>query len=121
MSVLIKGMEMPKNCSECRFCRPKGPYPCNCYAGDFLIKPSETDLKDGLCPLKREPSWNLVTERLPEEDGFYLVTEIVDGKLETDMVRWEEWDKDGETFGFCVAADVLAWMPLPDPWRGEEK
>lgn len=52
MNVVIKGMKMPKTCGECRFCRPKGPYPCNCYAGDFLVKPSETDMKDGMCPLE---------------------------------------------------------------------
>lgn len=44
-------MEMPKTCGECRFCRPKSPYPCYCYANGMLIKPGETDLRDGLCPL----------------------------------------------------------------------
>ena len=45
--VYIK-MQMPKTCGECRFCRPKSPYPCYCYANWMLIKPSETDLRDGL-------------------------------------------------------------------------
>jgi len=51
--VYIK-MEMPKTCGECRFLRPKSPYPCYCYANGMPIKPSETDLRDGLCPLKED-------------------------------------------------------------------
>lgn len=53
MSVLIKTMDMPKTCGDCRFCRPKGPYPCYCYVVGWPIKPSETDLRDGMCPLEK--------------------------------------------------------------------
>lgn len=53
MGVLIKNMKMPKTCGECRFCRPKGPYPSYCYVQGWPIKPSETDLRDGLCPLEK--------------------------------------------------------------------
>ena len=55
MSVMIKTMEMPKTCGECLFRRPKQPYPCYCYAMQFPIKPSETDLRDGMCPLENAP------------------------------------------------------------------
>ena len=56
MSILIKGMKMPKNCCQCPMMRPgnyKGhAFPCTCHAKDcFPIKPSELDLRDGLCPL----------------------------------------------------------------------
>ena len=47
-------MDIPKTCGECRFCRPKGPYPCYCYVQGYPIKPGETDLRDGLCPLMEE-------------------------------------------------------------------
>lgn len=59
MSVYIKGMEMPGNCCECAFCRAaiwKGKeYPCVCLARDIVVKPSETDMRDGLCPLLPVP------------------------------------------------------------------
>lgn len=59
MSILIKGMEMPKNCGECSFLQEsvwRGKmFPCVCVAGGFVVKPSETDLKDGLCPLVELP------------------------------------------------------------------
>ena len=56
MSFLVKGMEMPHSCGDCVLCRPKGPYPCYCYIKQFPIKPSETDLRDGLCPLAEVPT-----------------------------------------------------------------
>lgn len=57
MSVLIKGMEMPYGCFVCPFMQPgfyKGVrLPCVCLAnGNMPIKPSETDLRDGMCPLE---------------------------------------------------------------------
>ena len=52
MAVVLYDMQMPKGCAECRFCRSKPPYPYYCYAGEFLIKPSETDLRNADCPLR---------------------------------------------------------------------
>ena len=56
MSVLIKGVKMPKTCGECVFLVERLIYPCWCCAGDFAIKPSETDLRDGICPLVEVPT-----------------------------------------------------------------
>ena len=66
--------------------------------------------------LKKEPHWIPVTERLPKEDGNYLVS----GK----------WGSGKESVGDCEFSvedgyfqtawnfDVLAWMPLPEPYKG---
>ena len=63
-----------------------------------------------------EPHWTPVTERLPKEDGSYLVS----GK----------WGSGKESVGDCEFSvedgyfqtawnfDVLAWMPLPEPFKG---
>lgn len=53
MSVIVKDVDMPRVCGECAFMRPKMPYPCWCYAGDFPIKPTETDLRVCICPLEK--------------------------------------------------------------------
>ena len=62
------------------------------------------------------PEWIPVTERLPKEDGSYLVS----GK----------WGSGKESVGDCEFSvedgyfqtawnfDVLAWMPLPEPYKG---
>lgn len=47
---------MPRVCGDCRFCREEGRFPCYCVAGRFPIKPSETDLRDGICPLVEIPT-----------------------------------------------------------------
>ncbi len=51
-------MPIPRFCAECRFMlagtwKDGKEYPCICYAKKpaMLIKPSETDVRDGLCPL----------------------------------------------------------------------
>lgn len=59
--------------------------------------------------------WIPVSERLPEKDGIYLVSG--GGKV---------WSAQCLTFG-CFRGwsndarnpAVIAWMPLPEPWKGE--
>lgn len=52
--------------------------------------------------------WIPVSDRLPEKDGYYLVSED-DGNIE---VEW--YDNTG--WGYC---GVIAWMFLPPPYRKE--
>ena len=66
-----------------------------------------------------QPGWIPVTERLPEKDGEYLVTiDWGDGDTEVDCYDYcandTDWN-DGDLFG----VKVLAWMPLPKPWKNE--
>lgn len=63
--------------------------------------------------------WIPVTERLPKEsDGKVLIT--VSGKVETGeysefSTTWFKGDMNG-----VGGDDPIAWMPLPEPWRGQE-
>ena len=77
---------------------------------------TEADAETRLMSLNPEPHWTPVTERLPKEDGSYLVS----GK----------WGSGKESVGDCEFSvedgyfqtawnfDVLAWMPLPEPFKG---
>lgn len=72
MSIVIKGMEMPKNCGECKFCRMTYTqygeiFSADCTIKDFPIKWSELDLRDGLCPLIELPPHG----RLIDADDFF--------------------------------------------------
>ena len=52
MSILIKGMKMPKNCTICRFCVPEAD-PENgemCMATGRFVPPCSTERRDD-CPL----------------------------------------------------------------------
>lgn len=57
--------------------------------------------------------WIPCSERLPE-DGWYLVTITVHGDTFTDCMEFRdgEWDNY-----YTLPADVLAWMPAPEPYR----
>ena len=86
MSVLINGMEMPRSCEACGFMHSgyyKGKhYPCVCYAvkGRMLIKPTEADLRHGMCPLVEVPPHG----RLIDADALKSKFRHSEGESDTD-------------------------------------
>ena len=72
--------------------------------------------------LRQLPSaqqWIPCSERLPEEDEYVLATTVwgyitMAENLGDDMWFIHEGDSNAYT------KDILAWMPLPQPWKGEE-
>lgn len=65
--------------------------------------------------------WVSCKDRLPETNGEYLVTVKADSKyafnneptVYTDYFQFGcQWDDCGD--------DVIAWMPLPEPYKGEK-
>ena len=79
-------------------------------------------------PTIEPQKWIPVSERLPEEPYGCLVTVWDTNPITMDefenilpyFVGWdgEQWnDADGEQCPF----EVIAWMPLPEPWKGEEE
>lgn len=73
--------------------------------------------------MTREERWIPVSERLPEENGRYLVTRGLKAcdslwnrvyivKLCKEKVWWS---------GFETYDDVLAWMPLLEPYKAESE
>ena len=62
--------------------------------------------------IQPEPHWIPVTERLPDENGAYLCQEK-QGFLYVDTWNGEYWDCAERAYG-----TVIAWMPLPEPYKG---
>ena len=60
-----------------------------------------------------KPHWIPVTERLPEEYGWHTVT-TDDGGV---TYRWYSTVHGWETH----KDNVIAWMPLPEPYKGEHE
>ena len=85
---------------------------------------------EGIKNLPSAQRWIPVTERLPEPySGEYLVT-INNGRVYTDVLwfdspgdgRYEScfYKEDDDGYG-VVCVDVVAWMPLPEPYKEEER
>lgn len=61
--------------------------------------------------------WIPVTERLPEKDGWYLVT--IHDSHDNLMILMAKYYPNLKTFeGFVrEALDAIAWMPFPKPYN----
>ena len=59
--------------------------------------------------------WIPCSERLPEKDGWYLIT--VQGYEKVVDMEWyySEW---GAWNGVSSEQQVIAWTPLPKPYKG---
>lgn len=88
----------------------------------------EEALQMAITALQNQPVWIPVSERLPEESYGCLVT-VMDYEPysmqdyeniypEPVGCVGESWyDSDGQ----MIPLEVLAWMPLPEPYRGSEE
>lgn len=80
--------------------------------------------------MKDAQQWTPVSERPPEEGHDVLITKesfkikgyeqkVIKAKRSADprsgKIEW--WSPE---FGTLTNKSVLAWMPLPKPWKGEE-
>lgn len=63
--------------------------------------------------MKYSNKWIPVEERLPEVNWFYTVC-FDDGFITT-------VEFDGDWILWADATEVVAWMPLPEPYRKEDK
>ena len=61
----------------------------------------------------RPQEWIPCSERLPEENGEYLITLAFAWGREIEVGLWSdgEWLNDNSHVN-------IAWMPLPKPWKG---
>ena len=87
--------------------------------------------------LEQEPRWIPVTERLPKNDGEYLLWGKICEDEENNYCFIGEYDSCAEEFGYwsdhydsstlgfldsehVEYHKVLAWMPLPQPYEPQE-
>ncbi len=100
----------------------KRNYPSSCF--EDLCK--AVDLAIEALSAQPEPRWIPCSERLPEHpenDDYYLVTiqcEHYDG-WDDYVTGFAEWTKHGWDEQSCYIGQikVVAWMPLPEPYKEE--
>lgn len=97
-------------CSECG----------DTMLGDANFCPNcGADMREGKADAQPEPNWIPCSERLPEEQGLYLVTELEFERIEID-IRYFNIDGDNKFWSGWGDDPVIAWMPLPEPYKCEE-
>lgn len=70
-----------------------------------------------------EPHWIPVTER-PDKSGDYLATLIDGAEKWVEIIYWNEtfggsWQAViGDEEYYSTIGNVIAWMPLPEPFKG---
>lgn len=74
------------------------------------LRSAERAIED-LPSAQPETHWIPCSERLPEERGFYLTT------TKDKAVYCDHWNEDN----FDRTEMVIAWMPLPEAYRGGGK
>lgn len=69
----------------------------------------------------KKPHWIPVLEALPEEAGDYLCTCTDARRLLVSLVKWQPKMKSWNLSGARTYWKVIAWMPLPSPYKTEEE
>lgn len=86
-------------------------------AGELFSLDEEIEaFKMAIEALKQKPEWIPVSERLPEEGNTTYMTTVDYGEL--GMATGQRFFY-GKYIGWEDDA-VVAWMPKPEPWEGEE-
>lgn len=67
-----------------------------------------------------EPHWIPCSERLPEESGSYLCTCLDGHRSMVTQVKFHPRIKSWNLTGARAYWKVVAWQPLPEPWKGEK-
>ena len=127
MSVIIKGMEMPKNCYECPFAMEyfstlfmnrRGKFRAN-YSCVIAHKVITSTKRNRFCPLVsadvvevKHCKWIPVTERLPESGEWVLCACRASIFL---VMKYDDGDWYENPAHVYMRGFVTHWMPLPEP------
>ena len=136
MSMIVNGVEIPKNCAEC----PAGTYEYNdnderCFVCGFIKSQHPWECEhaeiDGIdtnkmrayfCPIAEvaTPHWIPCSDRLPDDDTVVLVCGAKGGIYtaihNNSKATFYGWWKLNSKSHYC---DPIAWMPLPEVYKGE--
>ena len=93
------------------------------------------DIIEKMPSVQPEPQWIPCTERLPEKSGRYLVTRKFNALFslwdKVDILNYSDlmglkkekiwWSGNVGKSDFEKFDDVIAWMPLPEPYKTNTK
>lgn len=96
---------------------------------DYIKRDDAKEWLSGCPSADRPQEWIPCSERLPKEEGWYLVT------IQNDKTEKRRTENDLFAIGIAEAhkltpykfckdghrQTVIAWMPLPEPYEGERR
>lgn len=105
---------------------------------DVSYRPKDDSIDMAIKALEQETKWIPVSERLPESDGdYFLFGKVVEdddtenifiGMYDACAEKFGYWEDyyDRNTLGFLDSElieynKVIAWMPLPEPYKAESE
>lgn len=66
--------------------------------------------------------WIPVSERLPEENGYYLITvKELNYEEHVTISFFDKYDMRGWQHVHMLTEKVTAWKPLPEPYKGGDE
>ena len=68
-----------------------------------------------------QTGWIPVSKKLPEDPRPVLVTILWHEPYDNYEVSIEEYWDNGDGWGDWPGAEIIAWMPLPEPYKGEKE
>ena len=93
---------------------------CMVRLRDPLFEECYEALNMAIEALQQEPKWIPVSERLPEE-GLTVLIFTEGGNIEFGQRFGNKWEWLAESISdyWTIGDHVIAWMPLPEPYRSE--
>ena len=84
------------------------------------IQPEVLACGNGELIAKLEPQWIPVSERLPEESEYCIITANDGVGHRTTFAKFQKKAKSWDLTGARSYWRVIAWMPLPEPYGKED-
>lgn len=82
----------------------------------FRLRPMTEEEKE------EHPEWDCILDcKLPDDGQAILVTIEIDGRR---WVNYDEYYEDGGSYldsGYEICTEAKAWMPLPEPYKEDDK
>jgi hypothetical protein len=63
--------------------------------------------------------WVPMRERAPEKGGTYIVTAMEGKIIHVTSANWQKRSENWQLTGKRTYWKVVAWIPMPEPYRGE--